>query len=374
MEPPQMYDSSEINFKKMENITDINNNNITINHNLVIGNKQQGPSQLSQINTNGNNSNNAMLQKQLLQHYSQSDLSELASQEISMDLHNLIDDQFPDQEALGIFTDLVTSTSNNNVSLQNANHNGSVMTAAKVLQMQQNRMGQTPPTYGRTTLAYMPQPVHTGATYVSNSSDENSSITSDGVNIKEEPMEPQDYRRLAAAIASNGVPFVSSNQNDQVAAAADTSTGIYPLTPNYSSNANNFSTISTPNLHHHHHGLPHLPNQLVNLKHKQIMSQQRKQIVKQAEKGTDEYRKRRERNNIAVRKSREKAKVRSREVEEKVKALIKEKEGLHRRLEEMSNEIQLHKQIYVHLMNHSNPDVNNICRNVLSLASNEHGM
>lgn len=104
------------------------------------------------------------------------------------------------------------------------------------------------------------------------------------------------------------------------------------------------------------------------------MMSQRKQNGKNLDKGTDEYRRRRERNNIAVRKSREKAKVRSREVEEKVKTLIKEKDALIRRLEEMTNEIQLHKQLYVHLMNHNNPEVNNICRNVLSLVSNDHGM
>lgn len=87
------------------------------------------------------------------------------------------------------------------------------------------------------------------------------------------------------------------------------------------------------------------------------------------DKGTDEYRRRRERNNIAVRKSREKAKVRSREVEEKVKALLKEKDALMRRLDETTNEIQLHKQLYMHLMNHSNPEINQICRSALNLVN-----
>lgn len=191
----------------------------------------------------------------------------------------------------------------------------------------------------------------------------------------QEPVEPQEYRRLAAAaaVAVNGGQFIGVGSNQNVAAVA-AGGGLYQIPPNYASNGsgNTFTTLSSPALHHQ--GLTHLPgNHLVNLKHKQMMNQ-RKQNGKHVDKGTDEYRRRRERNNIAVRKSREKAKVRSREVEEKVKTLIKEKDALIRRLEEMTNEIQLHKQLYVHLMNHNNPEVNNICRNVLSLVSNDHGM
>lgn len=406
MESPQMYDTpqsiSQVDLKKMANnnnganLNSSNNNSATtINHNALIVNKQQGQLHLQQANNNNNNNtnnnnnnnnnnstnnsnngNNAMLQKQILQHYSQSDLEELTSQEISLDLQHLIDDQFREQEALGIFSDLVpnNSNNNNNGNPHANNNNGSVMAAAKVLHLQQNRMGQQPAPYGRSTLAYMPQPVHTGANYTNNSSDENSSVGSDGTNIKEEPVEPVEYRRLAAAaaVAVNSTQFIGANQNQQMVAAG--SGGLYQIPPNYASNGsgNTFTTLSGPNLHHQ--SLPHMPgNHLVNLKHKQMISQ-RKQLNKHVDKGTDEYRRRRERNNIAVRKSREKAKVRSREVEEKVKALIKEKDGLVRRLEEMTNEIQLHKQLYVHLMNHNNPEVNNICRNVLSLVSSEHGM
>ena len=104
-------------------------------------------------------------------------------------------------------------------------------------------------------------------------------------------------------------------------------------------------------------------------KHSKHLLNSRKNSLKNVDKGTDEYRRRRERNNIAVRKSREKAKVRSREVEEKVKALLKEKDALMRRLEETTNEIQLHKQLYMHLMNHSNPEINQICRSALNLVN-----
>lgn len=172
-----------------------------LNHNGLIVNKQQGQLHLQQAtnnnnnnntNNNNNNNNNVLLQKQILQHYSaQSDLEELTSQEISLDLQHLIDDQFRDQEGLsGIFSDLVPNTQNNNNNNNsgthaNANQNGSAA-AAKVLQLQQQQQRMNQQVYPRAALAYMPQAVHTGATYASNnSSDENSSIGSDATNIKE---------------------------------------------------------------------------------------------------------------------------------------------------------------------------------------------
>lgn len=365
-----MYDSPQplthMDIKKGSMANTNNNNSATaINHNTMVVNKQQVQHQMQQANnaSNNNNNNNSILQKHILQQYSQSDLEELTSQEISLDLQHLIDDQFREQEALGIFSDIVPSANGNN---NGTNGNGSISVAAKVLQQQQNRLNQQQQqsqNYQRTTLAYMPQPVHTGATYTNNSSDDNSSVGSDGTNIKEEPVDTAEFRRLAAGV--NGNQFIPSNSNTG---------GIYQIPPNYASNGsgNTFTTLSAPVLHHQ--GLPHLPgSHLASLKHKQMMTQ-RKHSNKHVDKGTDEYRRRRERNNIAVRKSREKAKVRSREVEEKVKTLVKEKEALMRRLEEMTNEIQLHKQLYVHLMNHNNPEVNNICRNVLSLVSGDHGM
>ncbi|XP_059607517.1 CCAAT/enhancer-binding protein [Phlebotomus argentipes] len=358
MESPQMYDSSQpiqIEVKKItmaSNATVTNNNTSNINHNMV---KQQQQQQLQQQQTNG-----SILQKHMLQQYSQSDLEELTSQEISLDLQHLIDDQFRDQESMGIFTEMVSPT--------NGTPNG-VNAAAKALQIQQGRL-QAPQGYPRTTLAYMPQPVHSGATYTNNSSDENSSVGSDATtSIKEEPVDPAEYRRQLA----NGQFMPAAPVQNGANGAA-----VYPnLPPNYASNGsgNTFTTL-TPSTVLHHQALPHLPSaaHLANLKHKQMMSH-RKQSNKHVDKGTDEYRRRRERNNIAVRKSREKAKVRSREVEEKVKTLIKEKEVLIRRLEEMTNEIQLHKQLYMHLINHSNPEINQICRSVLSVVNmSDHGM
>lgn len=378
--PPQMYDTNQSaiaqNIVKKSTMTASANNNNNNNSNVVNNNnnnpttvnqntlalKQQQMHQNGQV-TNGLNgttiNNNLLLQKQMLQQmqYNQGDLDELTSQEISLDLQHLIDDQFRDNDSLGVFAEMVSVGSTNGVVPSVTS------TAAKVLQLQSGRPTQNQ-SY-RSQLAYMPQPVHTGANY-NNSSDENSSVGSD-TTIKEEPVDPQELRRqVALANSQNGNQF-NTNGN-----------GIYPLATNYSQNGNGntFTTLTPTSVLNHHQGLPHIPStHLPNLKHKQLLPNGRKQQHKNVDKGTDEYRRRRERNNIAVRKSREKAKVRSREVEEKVKALLKEKDALVRRLEEMSNEVHLHKQIYMHLMSHSNPEIKQICSSVLNLVNmSDHGM
>lgn len=357
----------------------VNNNNnsaSSIHHNSLVVKQQQTAHHMQQAaaaNNNNNssaNNNNSILQKHMLQQYTQNDLDELTAQEITLDLQHLIDDQFREQEALGIFSDIVPNPTNP-TSIQ---ANGVVSAAAKVLQLQQqhqhqqNLRTQQNQGYPRSTLAYMPQAVHSGATYANNSSDENSSVGSEASTIKEEPVDPQEYRRQLQASGAQFLSGTTANGNGN--------NSLYPLTPNsYASNGNGntFTTLTSAGVLHHQ-ALPHLAGaHLASLKHhNKPMLQQRKQSNKVVDKGTDEYRRRRERNNIAVRKSREKAKVRSREVEEKVKTLLKEKDALLRRLEEMTNEIQLHKQIYMQLMNHSNPEITRICRSFLNMS--DHGI
>lgn len=65
--------------------------------------------------------------------------------------------------------------------------------------------------------------------------------------------------------------------------------------------------------------------------------------------GSDEYRRRRERNNVAVRKSREKAKQRCRETEDRVKFLSRENEGLHKRVEIMTKELNVLKNLFANV-------------------------
>ncbi|XP_018798903.1 PREDICTED: CCAAT/enhancer-binding protein [Bactrocera latifrons] len=335
----------------------------------------------SAINANVNNVNN-LLQKQMLQQYTQSDLDELTAQEITLDLQHLIDDQFREQEGLGIFSDMVTSPGGLSATLP---PNGMVSAAAKVLQqhqLQQQTLRTQQHNYGRSALAYMPQAVHSGAAYSNNSSDENSSVGSDSSTIKEEPIDPEYRRHLqetnannaaAAAFITNGGanglynPYQTAANNGPVGNNGGMSNGVGGGAPN-------FTNLTSANvLAHHSVNLPHLAAGAHLLKHhNKQLHHQRKSSLKHVDKGSEEYRRRRERNNIAVRKSREKAKVRSREVEERVKTLLKEKEALLRQLQEMTNEIQLHKQIYMQLMNHANPEVSRVCRSFLN--TNDHGL
>lgn len=63
------------------------------------------------------------------------------------------------------------------------------------------------------------------------------------------------------------------------------------------------------------------------------------------DKHSDEYKRRRERNNIAVRKSREKAKQRSRETEKKVNELYSENDSLKQKLSLVSKECRVLRQL-----------------------------
>lgn len=60
---------------------------------------------------------------------------------------------------------------------------------------------------------------------------------------------------------------------------------------------------------------------------------------KRLEKDSEEYRQRRERNNLAVRKSRDKAKMRNLETQHKVLELAAENERLQKRVEQLSREL-----------------------------------
>jgi len=299
MDSPQMYDNQQhsqanavMNLNEKKTVIINNNSNLT---NLN--------------NSNGTTKQTAALLKQhhMQQYQQHGELSDLNTPEISLDLQNLIDDsQFNE----GIFTDILQS-----------------QVPGKHLQSLHPRqvMNSLPNSnYPRTTLAYMPQPVHSGATYTGNGnqsgSDSNSSGGSDAP-IKEEPVDPQDYRRSCNV---NVLP------------------NTYMQGPSYPTNGNTpgFATLTPSTVLHH--------QQLNAMKNKAVMMNQHvsRKHMKPCDKNSDEYRRRRERNNIAVRKSREKAKVRTRETEEKVKILIKENERLQKRIELLSEELNVLRSLF----------------------------
>lgn len=302
------------------NGTNNNNNTTTTNNN----NNNNNLTTLNN-NTGATSKQTAALLKQhhlqlYQQHSSSGELSDLATPEISLDLQNLIDDsQFND----GLFTDI----------LQNPVMAGKHLQGLHVSRPMAGANPSTGAGYPRTTLAYMPQPVHSGATYhQSSNSDSNSS---DVPSIKEEPIDPQEYRRQCAA-ASGYVPNYSANPTFTTL----TTSGAVLQHHHHQSNNNNpghlggLVTVMKPGGKTHHT----IPGVLGN-------SAQRKQM-KPTDKSSDEYRRRRERNNIAVRKSREKAKVRTRETEEKVKLLLKENERLQKRIELLTEELNVLRSLF----------------------------
>ncbi|GIY83438.1 BZIP domain-containing protein [Caerostris darwini] len=70
-----------------------------------------------------------------------------------------------------------------------------------------------------------------------------------------------------------------------------------------------------------------------------------KKSKKLLDKASDEYRRRRERNNIAVRKSREKAKQRCKDTEKRVCDLVSENDKLRKRVELLSKELSVLKNL-----------------------------
>lgn len=291
------------------------------------GGGQGGPGDMKKSGqpTNNNQANavnhNAPLahRPRHLPQYQHPDLEELTGQEISLDLQHLIEDQFRDQEGLALLQEILP-----------------------------NARGNVPVNgFPRTTLTYMPQGVHQGAY---------SEPPSEAPPVKQEPPEPHDYRRQC----QQGGPL-------PLPATGFSTTAPFPAGGTYATNGAGGSFLP-----------PGAQPHLAALKHKNIhnnpshnhghATSSRRHSGKALDKGTDEYRRRRERNNIAVRKSREKAKVRSREVEEKVKCLMREKDNLMKRLEAVSGELTLHKQMYVHLMNMNLPEITELCRSMLNLS------
>lgn len=65
------------------------------------------------------------------------------------------------------------------------------------------------------------------------------------------------------------------------------------------------------------------------------------------EKGTDEYVKRRERNNIAVKKSREKSRQKAKETMQQVNALRAENEQLEQKVQILSKELSVLKDLFL---------------------------
>lgn len=68
---------------------------------------------------------------------------------------------------------------------------------------------------------------------------------------------------------------------------------------------------------------------------------------KMPEKQSDEYKEKRQRNNIAVKKSREKSRAKARETQERVTRLKKENEDLEMKVQLLSKELSVLKDLFL---------------------------
>lgn len=318
------------------------------------------------------------------------DPADLENPELSLDLQSLIDD--PNFEVGdGLFPELLHEKHQQ----LHAQHISAVNFGRNHQSVNNSHPHVNNGHFGRNALAYMPQPVHQGATYnngnSANSTSNNNIIlinsnsnnvpinnvsylnspmrqnnlinnthnrnpeSRNGSLVKEEPMDQNRIDFNGNAVSSSDPSSYGSYSNPLSNVTSPSSSSSQGYSPNSyvhpqhhslpqptngqtnghgesNGNANGGGLVVTKNgglsfngkgFHHHHHH------------HSSSMSKK----LKNVDKGSDEYKRRRERNNIAVRKSREKAKVRSRETEERVKLLNKENERLQKKIEVLTEEL-----------------------------------
>jgi len=177
--------------------------------------------------------------------------------------------------------------------------------------------------YNRNTLAYLPGSVHAAGfnqlQHVSHHHHQHQNLQ-----VKQEPQE-QEFNNSCSQVAGSSVPYTSYNQG----AVSSTTHTADPLSPS-----------SSPLLPFSMGGpLPSLKS----------FSQQPKYLLqkkKSGDKSNDDYRRRRERNNVAVRKSREKAKVRTQETEQRVKILARENDRLQKKVELLQEELGVLRSLF----------------------------
>ncbi|CAB3378969.1 Hypothetical predicted protein [Cloeon dipterum] len=311
--------------------------------------QHQQQQQLLHFNNNNNNNNN--------NNGGGGELAEIGPQDVSLELQQLMEDsQFTDN----IFSDILSNqnkysqmskmgsqdfaphlsnkNNNNNTNTANLNHSH---VPSPPSSGHSGCSSPSSPFNSRAALAYMPQPVHSGASY----GNEASNVPA----IKEEPVDPQDYRQCPGG--GNAVPYASPPVGGGFSPA-----GLpYSSGSSIGSNSNGpvFTTLTSGNglggdgSHMHLSGLKGAGgfSQKSLRKHAATPNGTGKPM----DKSSEEYRRRRERNNIAVRKSREKAKLRSRETEEKVKHLMNENNRLQKKIESLTEELSMLRSLFANV-------------------------
>nr|XP_040060358.1 LOW QUALITY PROTEIN: CCAAT/enhancer-binding protein alpha [Gasterosteus aculeatus aculeatus] len=164
------------------------------------------------------------------------------------------------------------------------------------------------------------------------------------VAIKQEPRDDEDVN--AALPPTYHHPHAHSQQplQYQIAHCAQTTMHLQPGHPTP-------PPTPVPSPHHQHpqHHPQHLPQHLPQQGGLKLLEQHRGgcgKSKKNVDKGSPEYRLRRERNNVAVRKSRDKAKMRNMETQHKVVELSSDNDRLRRRVEHLTRELDTLRGIF----------------------------
>ncbi|GCC27006.1 CCAAT/enhancer-binding protein beta-like [Chiloscyllium punctatum] len=170
----------------------------------------------------------------------------------------------------------------------------------------------------------------------------------DGKGVKQESREEE--AAAAAAAAGGGGMSVQAAVAAAAAAAASSPSYVRPLLQYQCVASGSNSNLSTSSLSSSATP-PATPNSAGDSA--RATASKNNKSKKLVDKHSDEYRLRRERNNIAVRKSRDKAKLRNVETQHKVLELTAENERLQKRVEQLSRELATLRNLFKQLPEHT---------------------
>lgn len=273
---------------------------------------------------------------------SESELAELASPEISLDLQGLIDDTHFGEDNL--FGDLIQTAKKNDGDLYGMSRqmSGNGLSSGSSGQPSPGSEGQnSPPNYGqysRNTLTYIPGGVHNGHMPQfpqmghpppHHHAQMASQAQASAIQVKQEPLEQDFSQSCSQTPSSTTNPSYIPNGFSNGAVSSSTQSINDQISPGHS---------------------PLLPFQMGGaLPSLKSFANPPKYLSKKksgGDKSTEDYRRRRERNNVAVRKSREKAKARTKDTEDRVKILARENERLQKKVELLQEELSVLRSLF----------------------------
>lgn len=333
MESPHMYDvipPSATEELKNSAAAAVSSVAVVSAANAALKNNANNNALLTSVANNQNNKHFVDLGDQV------PDLADLTTQEISFDLNSFIADQagssLEDSEESGFnFSELLNEKNLNNHYQQQAQANNNRNNLNQ--QQQQSRSVGGPNFLGGGGYS-MPQ--QNGILQQDRYGSE-----ANGLSIKQEPLEFPSCHRQSYNTAGNLYGYVNQHQQNPLPRGLN---GVSPRSSGeYGSPYGSDYGRTTPGgLHPGSLGSNSNGSSASSVKsHKSGLGKSKKNV----DKASDEYRRRRERNNIAVRKSREKAKQRSRETERKVSELVRENDALRKRVELLSKELNVLKSL-----------------------------